>query len=228
MQSTRLKKTILFILFVLILTSCNGWGVQPLPYNPPTPFVQPSRTPSIYSPTPVDIGISPTPGAVTVTPTITPTFFPTNTNMPPVTDTEIPINTFTPTSEVDAPALRIVILGCNTSIDITHGMGEVTNAFVTLKNIGNMELTNLVLTLYALDEGREHPDKIQEVASMPIGFEVTLKLTVDSTYKQESPVQVEANSDQGLFPREGIASCRDIGLFAPKPEGLNTPVPSNP
>ena len=107
-------------------------------------------------------------------------------------------------------------------------MGEVTNAYVTLKNIGNIDLTNLIATLYALDEGREHPDKVQEIASLPIRYEVTLKMTVDSTYKQESPIQVEVTSDQKLFPREGLASCRDIGLFAPKPESLNTPVLVNP
>jgi hypothetical protein len=107
-------------------------------------------------------------------------------------------------------------------------MGEVTNAFITLKNIGNVELTNLIATLYALDEGREHPDKIQEISSIPVGYEVTLKMTVDSTYKAESPIQVEVSSDQGLFPREGAASCRDIGLFAPSPDGLSTPVPLTP
>jgi hypothetical protein len=107
-------------------------------------------------------------------------------------------------------------------------MGEVTNAFVTLENIGNIVLTNLRATLYALDEGREHPDKTREVPSIPVGYEVTIKLTVDSTYKAETPIQVEINSDQGAFPREGSASCLDIGLFAPNPESLNTPVPSNP
>jgi len=219
-----MKNTIPFILFAIVLTSCNGWVVQPLPQ--PTPFLPPTRTPSIYSPTPVIIGASPTPAISTAT--STPTFLPTSTNMAPATLTEIPINTFTPTPFVNTPALRISILGCNTSIDVTHGMGEVTNAFVTLKNIGNVDLTNLIATLYALDEGREHPDKIQEITSIPIGFEVTLKLTVDSTYKAESPIQVEVSSDQGTFPREGSASCRDIGLFAPAPNGLNTPVPGNP
>jgi len=216
-------------MLIIILSSCNGWSIQPLPYNPPTPFILPTRTPVIFSPTPVVIGVtneSATP-AVSI-PTLTPTFFPTSTNLPPPTMTEIPANTFTPTVFVNMPALKIIILGCNTSIDITHGMGEVTNAYVTLKNIGNVELTSLVATLYALDEGREHPDKMQEVSSIPVGFEVTLKMTVDSTYKEESPIQVEVSSSQGIFPREGVASCRDIGLFLPKPEGLNTPVPSNP
>jgi hypothetical protein len=231
MSSAIVKKTIPSILVVFILASCNGWVIQPLPYNPPTPFVQPSRTPSIYSPTPVGIGAT----IATSTPEVaTATFFPTNTDFPPITDTPIadatftPLSDITPPSEVNAPALRIVILGCNTDIDITHGMGEVTNAFVTLKNVGNVELTSLIATLYALDEGREHPDKIQEIVSIPVGYEVTLKLTVDSTYKAESAIQVEVNSDQGLFPREGVASCRDLGRLTPQPDGLNTPVPLTP
>jgi len=215
-----MKKIIPFILFALIATSCNGWTIQPLPNNP-TPFVLPTRTPAIFSPTPFIVEI-------TSTITNTPTFLPTNTNIPPATSTEVPLSTSTPTSIVNAPALQILVLGCNTGVDITHGMGEVTNAYVTLKNIGNVDLTNLVATLYALDEGREHPDKIQEIASLPILYEVTLKMTVDSTYKEETPIQVEVTSDQRLFPREGLGSCRDIGLFVPKPEGLNTPIPSNP
>lgn len=220
-----MKKIILCILSAAVLAACNGWGVNPLPQ--PTPFLPPTRTPSIVSPTPAVIGAaSPTP--VVIAPTVTPTFLPTSTNQPPATLTEAPVNTFTPTPFTNAPALRIAILGCNTSIDLTHGMGEVTNAYITLKNIGNVPLTNLTAVLYALDEGREHPDKIQEIAVIPLGYEITLKMTVDSTYKAESPIQVEVTSDQGLFPREGVASCRDLGLLAPQPGGLNTPVPLTP
>jgi hypothetical protein len=223
-----MKKITPVILFALIVTSCNGWTVQPLPYNPPTPFVLPTRTPAIFSPTPVIIGATNEP-ATPVPPvaTITPTFFPTNTDVAPATPTNIPLYTDTPTSQVNAPALQIDILGCNTSLDITHGMGEVTNAYVTLKNIGNVDLTNLIATLYALDEGRVHPDKTREIASLPVRYEVTIKLTVDSTFKTDTPIQVEVSSDQQSFPREGLASCRDLGLFVPKPEGLNTPVPTN-
>ena len=107
-------------------------------------------------------------------------------------------------------------------------MGEVTNAFITLKNTGNVELTNVKATLFALDEGREHPDKTVELTSIPVGYQVTLKLTVDSTYQEETPIQIEVISAQGSFPRAGEPSCRDIGLFAPNPNGLETPVPVNP
>lgn len=107
-------------------------------------------------------------------------------------------------------------------------MGEVTNSFLTLKNTGGVGLTNLRATLFALDEGREHPDKIIEITSLPVRYEVTLKLTVDSTYQQETPIQIEVIGDNGLFQRVGSASCRDIGVLVPNPNGLYTPVPSNP
>jgi hypothetical protein len=122
----------------------------------------------------------------------------------------------------------VEILGCNTSIDVTHGMGEVTNAFIILRNTGGVELTNLKATLKALDEGREHPDKTVDVTSLAVSHKVTLKLTVDSTYQDETPIQIEVNGDAGLFQRVGAASCKDIGLFAPNPGALNTPVTNNP
>jgi len=99
---------------------------------------------------------------------------------------------------------------------------------VVLKNTGGVDLTNLNTTLYALDEGRVHPDKTVELTSLPVGYQVTLKLTVDSTYKQASPIQVEVISDQGAFPREGLSSCTNIGIFEPKPDGLKTPIPNVP
>jgi hypothetical protein len=122
----------------------------------------------------------------------------------------------------------VEILGCNTSIDVTHGMGEVTNAFVVLRNTGGVDLTNLHATLRALDEGREHPDKTVEVTSLLVGYKVTVKMTVDSTYQEETPIQVELTADGGLFQRVGADSCKDIGLLEPNPSDLTTPVPDNP
>src|SRR5258707_3309398 len=216
-----MKQYIFLIPFALLLSSYSGWIIKPLPGL--TPFLPSTPTPSIFTPTPVVIGVN------TSTPFIATSTIPaTNTNVPSSTDTA----TFTPEptfiASPSGPSISIKVLGCNTSIDITHGMGEVTNAFVTLKNTGGVELTNLKATLYALDEGRVHPDKTVELTSLPVGYQVTVKLTVDSTYKQESPIQVEVTSDQGTFPREGLASCTDIGIFEPKPDALNTPIPNVP
>lgn len=216
-----MKHVSIVILAAFLLASCNGWFFQPSPYNPPTPFLPPTNTPSIVTPTPMVIGVnSPTPLAATSTPLIV------NTNTPfgPPTDTP----SSTATVLVPRPDVNVQVLGCNTSIDITHGMGEVTNAYATIKNTGNTNLINLRATLIARDEGREHPDKTIELASLPVGYQVTIKLTVDSTYRQETPIQIEVSADGGLFQRLGAESCRDIGLFAPSPSSLNTPVPANP
>jgi predicted small secreted protein len=223
-----MKKLYIVILSAYVMSSCNGWPFQLSPYNPPTPFLPPTQTPLIVSPTPAVIGVaSSTPQVSTpiiASATPFPIFTPTSTPFIPPADTP----TFTATVLVPVAAVSVEVLGCNTSIDITHGMGEVTNAFVTLKNTGNVDLTNLRATLIALDEGREHPDKTVEIAYIPAAYQVTLKLTVDSTYQEETPIQIEVTADGGLFQRVGEASCRDIGLVAPSPSSLITPVPINP
>ena len=216
-----MKTPILVLLLVFLLSSCNGWAFHP--GSGPTPFLPPTPTPRIHTPTPVVIGVNTsTPALATLTNTSIPT------NVPSITDTAAFTPSSTPTSTPGGPAISITILGCDTSIDVTHGMGEVTNAYATLKNTGGAELTNVKVTLFALDEGREHPDKTVELTTLPVGYQVTIKLTVDSTYRKETPIQVEVSSDQGSFPREGVASCTDIGLFKPAPESLNTPVPNVP
>lgn len=228
-----MKKFLFVFLAMFIITSCSGWFFQQSPYPPPTPFLPLTNTPAI---------VSPTPGAGTssATPIISTVIVPTNTPFAAITNTPFGVVTATPsvlvtdtpgvtaTAGVPSPSVNVEVLGCNTSIDVTHGMGEVTNAFVILKNTGNVDLTNINATLNALDEGRVHPDKTVEIALLPVAYQITIKLTVDSTYQQETPIQIEVNGDGGLFQRVGESSCKDIGLFAPKPEGLLTPVPVNP
>jgi hypothetical protein len=222
-----MKKTIpviLLMLSALVVASCNGWVIQPGPFNPPTPFLPPTNTPSVFTATPVVNGVAsatPTPQVATATGFS----FPTATTTPTLIPSNTPV--ISQTSSPSGPNVSVEVLGCNTSIDVTHGMGEVTNAFVILRNTGGVELTNLKTTLRALDEGREHPDKTVEVSSLAVGYKVTLKLTVDSTYQEETPIQIEVTGDAGLFQRVGADSCRDIGLFAPNPGALNTPVPDD-
>jgi hypothetical protein len=220
-------KKLLFLGLCLILatTSCDGWS-----YTVPTfPAPPPTITPSIFSPTPVIVTVtgSATPTPISQTPTGTPTMSTT-----PVTPTETatafteaPTPTGTPTLPPVSPNIIVEVLGCNTSIDISHGMGEVTNAYVTLKNNTGSDIWSSCTTLYALDEGRAHPDKTVCVPLLAHGQQVTLKLTVDSTYQQNTPIQVEVKSGETLLSRLGQDSCTDIGLFAPAPGVLLTPVP---
>jgi hypothetical protein len=220
-----MKKNLFAILLLLLTASCNGWVIQPGPFNPPTPFLPPTNTPSVMTATPVVIAASPT-VTIQILPTSTSISFITATSVPTLIPSDTPVGI--PATAPGGPAVSVEILGCNTSIDVTHGMGEVTNAFVVLRNTGGVELTNVSATLHALDEGREHPDKTVEVTSLLPGYKVSLKMTVDSTYQEETPIQVEVASDSGLFQRVGAESCKDIGLLAPHPGDLTTPMPNNP
>lgn len=105
-------------------------------------------------------------------------------------------------------------------------MGEVTNAYVTVKNTGTVDLPNTCALLRAIDEGREHPNKKMCVANLPLQNQVTLKLTVDSTYKQNTVIQVDTSSNDVLLLRADKPSCTDIGLFggAPSDVGVIKPI----
>ena len=203
----------------IVLAACSGWTVRPIPYNPPTAI--PSRTPSIYTATPV---ILPPP----ITATLTGLPLTSTLISIPVTSSVESTITFTSssptlTSTVETPPsmeIKVDILGCNTGIDLAHGMGEVTNAFVTIGNIGAVDLENVCATLNARDEGRPHPDKKKCMPSLPAGYQVTQKLTVDTTYKADTPIQIDVSSNDVLIQRVGRDSCTDIGLFPPDLDSL--------
>jgi uncharacterized membrane protein len=122
--------------------------------------------------------------------------------------------------------LKVEITGCNTSLDITHQMGEVTNAYVTISNLGKGNLTNVCATLSASDEARRHPDKSQCVPSLPAGYQVTFKLTVDTGFKKDTSIQVEVMTNERVGIEVERESCREIGLPSPNLQfGIVQPVP---
>jgi hypothetical protein len=107
-------------------------------------------------------------------------------------------------------------------------MGEVTNAYITVKNTGTVDLPNACAFLRAIDESdREHPDKEVCVSNLPAQQQVTLKLTVDSTYQEDTIIQVDVLSNEIVLLRKDQQSCRDINLFggAPADVGIIKPIP---
>jgi hypothetical protein len=130
--------------------------------------------------------------------------------------------TFIPTS-----GLQMDILGCSTSLDITHQMGEVTNAYPIIRNNTGKELTNVCAKLTASDEARLHPDKTGCVASLPNGYQVLLKLTVDTGFEQDTSIRVDVTSKEGFTLSLSRSSCRDIGLpgWVPDKIGMVEPIP---
>ena len=215
------KVSFTLLVLVILLSACDTWNVSPQPFPVWTPI--PSGTPGIVTATPIIllpptfptiVTESPTPDVIINTP-ITPTIA--NTETPSLTFTLAPIQ-----------SVAVDILGCNTSIDITHGLGEVTNAYVTVKNTGTVDLPNTCSLLRAIDEGREHPDKKVCVANLPVQNQVTFKLTVDSAYKQDTVIQVDTSSNEAILLRLDRPSCTDIGLFDGAPSDIGVIKPIQP
>jgi len=105
-------------------------------------------------------------------------------------------------------------------------MGEVTNAFPVIRNNTGMDLTDVCATLSASDEDRQHPDKTVCTPALPTAYQVTLKLTVDTGYKQDTYIKVDVTSQQGIVASNSRSSCRDLGLpgWVPGKVGLIEPV----
>ncbi len=215
-----MKKPLLLWVITLIISACSGWE-----YSIPTPQPPiPTFTPIIHSPTPRLITPTGTSTAI-----LTPDTSLTASETSVASSTPFPTATEINTAPATLPSppsglVTMNVIGCNTSIDITHGMGEVTNAYVTVMNSTGDDLIDLCTTLNAYDEGRVHPDKTVCVPLLKNAYQVTLKLTVDSTYKADTPIQIEVTSEGDLKSRVGEPSCTDIGLFTPRPELILTPV----
>lgn len=221
-----MRKATVLLLGIFAISACDTWGQppQPFPVWTPIPTITPqivTATPFIISPPTFENTQSPTPN-VTVVAQISPT----DTEMPPPTPTltlPSPTETFT---QSPIQVVEVDILGCNTSIDILHSMGEVTNAYVKIKNTGTADLPNMCGLLRAIDEGREHPDKKVCISNLPVRNQVTLKLTVDSTYRADTIIQVDVTSNDEVLLRVDKQSCKDISLFGGVPSDAGTVKPS--
>lgn len=216
-----MEKTLKLLILALIISGCDTWGIPPQPF--PVYTAISSGTPGIVTATPIILPQTIVPAVTVITPftptaveTASPTFTP-----PPI----LPTETFT---SVPIQSIAIEILGCNTSIDITHGMGEVTNAYVTVKNTGTLDLPNACALLRAIDEGREHPDKKVCVTNLPAQNQVNFKLTVDSEYKQDTVIQIDGTSNEVILLRVDQQSCTDIGIFGGAPSDLGIIKPIQP
>ncbi len=180
-------------ILILALSACGPWYIgTPLPPPPSTP--RPSPTLSIVIPTNTITILTVSPN-ISITPSATFTTFPPGGSL--------------------TPALEAEVIGCNTSFDITHGMREVTNAYVTISNTGGVEAPNLCATLSASDEAREHPDKSACIPSLPGRSLVRFKLTVDTGFKQDTSIAVEVTVNGNVVATAQRESCQDIGLPFP-------------
>ncbi|MGC8856767.1 MAG: hypothetical protein ACP5QU_08215, partial [Anaerolineae bacterium] len=154
----------------------------------------------------------------------TPSEPPADTATPTLIPTPTPVFLTIPPSQ----AIQVDILDCTTGFDLSHGMGEVTNAYVTIANFGNVDLPNTCALLRANDEGRPHPDKTRCVDNLPVGYQVTQKLTVDSTFRQNTAIQVDLSSNGVLLIRVDRPTCRNLSLVGVLSPDLGVIKPISP
>jgi len=144
----------------------------------------------------------------------------------PVTVTPVKATPIPPISTAPAPTspkvlptgagvggLQVELQGCTTSIDITHGLGEVTNAFIIIRNTGSAA-ANLCAELSASDEGKLHPDKLKCLPRLPEDSQVVLKLTVDTTYRENTILKVILTADGGKSAVSAEMNCKSLTVSA--------------
>lgn len=108
------------------------------------------------------------------------------------------------------PVLHFEITNCKHSYDISHGMGEVTNLFGSIKNIGDVPAQNITLSLTASDpSARHHPDESKTISILQPEEERTFKLTIDTTYDVYTAVTVTATcSNCNHFAEAYVEDCK--------------------
>ncbi len=188
--------TLLLFCLTLCLSACDGASKSD------TDVVETQVAAKIYSSqtasAPTATGVPDVPPSAVPTPTPAPTPLPTSTPVPPTVAAKI-------------PELNLLIQGCNTSVDVVHGMGEVTNAYVDISNVGTGDAEDLQVTLSAKDESdKRHPAKTQKVAHLPAGKSVLLKLTVDSEYRDETTISIEAVASPNVRETVDRESCKTL------------------
>lgn len=116
--------------------------------------------------------------------------------------------TATAAANVLGPKLNVVILGCDTGLDVTRGLGEVKNVWVTVQNVGDELASDVQITLSANDEEADHPDKRSPIVQLPPEYQITFKLTVDSTLGTPSTVETIATLSEGDPVSATKSACR--------------------
>jgi hypothetical protein len=186
---------------IILGLQAAGCGVSPIqitPYNPALSTALAAYTltaKAAFSPTnTLTQHFSPAPRR-----TFTPTKSPTRTLSPTLTFT------LTPRPVVK---LNVIIATCDTGVDIFHDLGEVTNAYVVVQNVGTAGATNVEATLKGSDEQKPHPDKSYLVQNLPAGEEIPLKLSVDTKEGKATSISVAVTSAEEVSARASKSNCK--------------------
>lgn len=114
----------------------------------------------------------------------------------------------TPVDAAALPKLNVLLQACDTGLDVFNQLGEVTNAYVVVQNPGDVAATQVHVVLSAEDEEKDHPDKSYLIQNLPPGYEIALKLTVDTASGVDSAVFATVTTAEGAAVQASKSSCR--------------------
>jgi len=88
-------------------------------------------------------------------------------------------------------------------------MGEVTNVYVKIQNIGEADIKSIYAIASATDEGRSHPAKSLTSGEIPYGYERVIRLTVDTTSGKPTGITVKV-AQEGQTTTQSTNSCYEL------------------
>lgn len=189
----------IWLLLAVLLAGCGFSPIQVTPNDPGLATAMEAYTETARAnivPTNTPTPKRPLTRTLTATATITPTATASHT----ATATDTP-------SLVPVQKLNAMIMTCDTGIDIFNKLGEVTNAYVTVQNVGTGDANDVQVILSAIDEGKPHPDKSYLVQHLPFVYEISLKLTVDTTEGSLTSLTLIVTSAEGLKVTATKSGC---------------------
>jgi hypothetical protein len=127
------------------------------------------------------------------------------------TSTPIPTITPLPTATPTKPKINVLIEGCTTGLDaIRRRLGEVTNAYVTVSNVGQTDVSGVVVTLVASDEASQHPDRQKPVQYLPTGHQITVDLATGTNVFDDTGIKVVVTTREGVVEQASRSDCKEI------------------
>lgn len=98
---------------------------------------------------------------------------------------------------------------CDTGFDLLSTLGEVTNAYITIQNIGEREVKDIQMLLKANDEQKPYTKQSFDLQYLPPGYEITVKLTADSDSKIPTVLTFSLDGDPGVHETLTKDNCNN-------------------
>ena len=117
-----------------------------------------------------------------------------------------------PTQIPEPPKINVFILGCSTG---TEGFNEITNAWVTVQNVGGSNAENVLVSIVASDSDKEDPRSSETVNFLAPNHQITFLLIADTKWLVDTSIDANVSFDLGTSRKElkdTYRNCKQMSL----------------